>query len=175
LVAAHGIVRNQGYNANLIIAGNPDPANPASVSLEEVEEWCRRPGVTWLGHIEDIVSLWRKCHFAVLPSHREGLPVSLLEAAASGRSMIATDAPGCREIVIQDQTGLLVPIEDPPALAQAIVKLATSPELRTRYGKAARELVVSKLSATIIGNSIVRLYDELTQAKPKAAPSQRPG
>ena len=163
LVAAHSILRSQGYDANLIIAGNPDPANPASVSLEEVKEWCRRPGITWLGHIEDILSLWRKCHFAVLPSHREGLPGSLLEAAASGRPMIATDAPGCREIVIEDQTGLLVPIEDPAALAQAIAKLATSPELRSRYGKAARQLVVGKLSATIIGSSIVRLYDELTQ------------
>jgi glycosyltransferase involved in cell wall biosynthesis len=164
LVVAHSILRSQGYDANLVIAGNPDPANPASVSLEEVEEWCRRPGITWLGHVEDIVSLWRKCHFAVLPSHREGLPGSLLEAAASGRPMIATDAPGCREIVIQDQTGLLVPIEDPAALAEAILKLATSPELRTRYGRAARDLVVSKLSATIIGSSIVRLYDELTLA-----------
>jgi glycosyltransferase involved in cell wall biosynthesis len=162
LVAAHNIVRSQGLDANLIIAGNPDPANPASVSMKEVEEWCRRPGITWLGHIEDIVSLWRKCHFAVLPSHREGLPGSLLEAAACGRSMIATDAPGCREIVIQDQTGLLVPIEDPPALARAIVKLATSTELRSRYGRAARTLVVSKLSATIIRKSIVRLYSELT-------------
>ena len=81
LVAAQSILRNQGYDANLIIAGNPDPANPASVLLEEVEKWSRRPGITWLGHIEDIISLWRNCHFAVLPSHREGLPVSLLEAA----------------------------------------------------------------------------------------------
>ena len=162
LVAAHGILRRQGHDSNLMIAGNPDPANPASVSLEEVEEWGRQPGITWRGHLEDIASLWRKCHFAVLPSHREGLPGSLLEAAASGRPMIATDAPGCREIVIQDETGLLVPIEDPEALAQAIAKLATSPELRSRYGKAARQLVVSKLSATIIGGSIVRLYDELT-------------
>jgi len=174
LVAAHNIVRSQGLDANLILAGNPDPANPASVSPGEVDEWCRRPGITWLGHIEDIVYLWRKCHFAVLPSHREGLPGSLLEAAASGRPMIATDAPGCREIVIQDQTGLLVPIEDPPALARAIVKLATSPELRARYGKAARQLVVSKLSATIIGNSIVRLYNELTLSS-ETAPSQRLG
>jgi glycosyltransferase involved in cell wall biosynthesis len=164
LVAAHGLLRSQGHDANLIIAGNPDPANPASVSMEEVEEWCRRPGITWLGHIEDIASLWRKCHFAVLPSHREGLPGSLLEAAASGRAMIATDAPGCREIVIEDQTGLLVPIEDPQALAEAILKLSTSPQLRERYGKAARQLVVNKLSAKIIGNSIVRLYDELTRA-----------
>jgi glycosyltransferase involved in cell wall biosynthesis len=162
LVAAHSIVRAQGHEANLIIAGNPDPANPASVSLQEVQEWSRRPGITWLGHIKDIVPLWRACHFAVLPSHREGLPVSLLEAAACGRPMIATDAPGCREIVIDDQTGLLVPIEDPPALAQAIIRLAGSPPLRARYGSAARQLVVEKLSATIIGNSIVELYDRLT-------------
>jgi glycosyltransferase involved in cell wall biosynthesis len=161
LVAAQTILRKQGQDANLIIAGSLDPANPASVSQEEVEEWRGRPGITWLGHIEDIVSLWRSCHFAVLPSHREGLPVSLLEAAACGRPMIATDAPGCREIVIDDQTGLLVPIENPTALAQAIMRLATSPELRARYGKAARQLVVSKLSAKIIGNSIVQLYDQL--------------
>jgi glycosyltransferase involved in cell wall biosynthesis len=163
LVAAHGIVRSQGYETNLIIAGNPDPANPASVSQQEVEEWSQRPGITWLGHIGDIASLWRKCHFAVLPSHREGLPGSLMEAAACGRSMIATDAPGCREIVIQDTTGLLVPIEDPPALAQAILKLAASPELRARYGKAARQLVESKLSAKMIGSAVVELYDRLTR------------
>lgn len=162
LVAAQRLLRNQGYDANLIIAGNPDPANPASILLEEVEEWSRRPGINWLGHIEDIRSLWRSCHFAVLPSHREGLPVSLLEAAACGRPMIATDAPGCREVVIHNQTGLLVPIEDPQALALAIMKLATSPILRARYGQAARELVVGKLSARIIGNSIVQLYDRLT-------------
>jgi glycosyltransferase involved in cell wall biosynthesis len=161
LVAAQTILRKQGQDANLIIAGNLDPANPASVSQAEVEEWRGRPGITWLGHIEDIVSLWRSCHFAVLPSHREGLPVSLLEAAACGRPMIATDAPGCREIVIDDQTGLLVPIENPTALAQAIMRLATSPELRARYGKAARQLVVNKLSAKIIGNSIVQLYHQL--------------
>jgi glycosyltransferase involved in cell wall biosynthesis len=166
LVAAHGIVRDQGLDAHLLIAGTPDPANPASVSFQEVNEWTQRPGITWLGQIKDISSLWRRCHFAVLPSHREGLPGSLLEAAACGRAMIATDAPGCREIVIEDQTGLLVPIEDPRALAQAITKLATSPELRTRYGNAARELVVSKLSANIIGSSIVRLYDELAPPYP---------
>jgi glycosyltransferase involved in cell wall biosynthesis len=165
LVAAHDIVRHQGLEANLLIAGNPDPANPASISLQEVNEWTERPGITWLGHVKDISSLWKRCHFAILPSHREGLPGSLMEAAACGRAMIATDAPGCREIVIEDQTGLLVPIEDPKALAQAMMKLATSPELRARYGKAARELVVSKLSAKIIGDQVVRLYDDMTAAR----------
>ncbi|HZR76018.1 glycosyltransferase family 4 protein [Bradyrhizobium sp.] len=161
LVAAHDIVRRQRLETNLLIAGNPDPANPASVSLQEVNEWTKRPGITWLGQVKDISSLWRRCHFAILPSHREGLPGSLMEAAACARALIATDAPGCREIVIDDQTGLLVPIEDPEALARAIVKLANSADLRARYARAARELVVSKLSAKIIGEEIVGLYDAL--------------
>ena len=171
LVAAHDIVRGQGLETHLLIAGNPDPANPASVSLQEVNEWAQRPGITWLGHIKDISSLWRRCHFAILPSHREGLPGSLMEAAASGRAMIATDAPGCREIVIDDQTGLLVPIEEPQALARAIAKLTTSPELRARYAVAARELVVSKLSARTIGEQIVRLYNDMMDGPSRRAPS----
>jgi glycosyltransferase involved in cell wall biosynthesis len=165
LVAAHDIVQAQGFETNLLIAGNPDPANPASVSLQEVNEWMQRPGINWLGHIKDIASLWRRCHFAVLPSHREGLPGSLMEAAACGRAMIATDAPGCREIVIDGQTGLLVGIEDPQALARAITTLATSPELRARYAVAARELVVTKLSSKIIGEQVVRLYDDTVRAR----------
>ena len=122
LVAAHGILRDQGHNINLMIAGNPDPANPASVSLAEAQAWGRLPGITWLGHIGDIRSLWRRCHIAVLPSHREGLPMSLLEAAAFGKPMIATDAPGCREIVIDGQTGLLVPMGDADAMASAVTQ-----------------------------------------------------
>jgi len=175
LVAAQAILREQGHESNLIIAGNPDPANPASVPLDEVEEWSRRPGITWLGHINDIVSLWRSCHFAVLPSHREGLPVSLLEAAACGRPMVSTDAPGCREVVLDGKTGLLVPIENPTALADAIRKLAMSPELRAEYGRAARQLVVNKLSARIIGQSIVTLYDKLTLPQPDKASTLSPG
>jgi glycosyltransferase involved in cell wall biosynthesis len=162
LVAAHDLLRGQGHNFNLIIAGNPDPANPASISRDEVEGWTKRPGITWLGHIDDIVTLWRAVHIATLPSHREGLPVALMEAAACGRPLVATDAPGCREICIANQTGLLVPIEDPPALAHAILTLAQSQELRARFGVAARKLVEDKLSARIIGRSIVELYNKLT-------------
>ena len=82
LVAAHGIPRSHGHEFNLIIAGNPDPANPASVTLAEVEQWNRRPGISRLGHIDDIVTLWSRCHLAVPPSHREGLP-----AASQGRGL----------------------------------------------------------------------------------------
>lgn len=169
LVAAHQILRNDGHDFNLLIAGNPDPANPASISRDEVEQWTRRPGLTWLGYIDNIISLWRACHVAVLPSHREGLPVSLLEAAACGRPLIATDAPGCREIVIDDQTGLLVPIENPAALSQAMLRLGDSSELRARYGQSARRLVVDKLSAEVIGRSIVELYERVMRQSPRGA------
>jgi glycosyltransferase involved in cell wall biosynthesis len=85
LVAAHDLLRQEGHDLNLIIAGNPDPANPASISREEVQAWTKRSGITWLGHIDDIVPLWRASHIAALPSHREGLPGALMEAAACGR------------------------------------------------------------------------------------------
>ena len=146
-----------------MIAGSPDPANPTSIPFSEVETWVRNLGITWLGHVDDIASFWRSCHVAVLPSHREGLPVSLLEAAACGKPLIATDAPGCREIAVHDQTGLLVPLENPSALAEAMTRLAESPQLRARYGTTARQLVVDKLSAKIIGNSVVELYERVVQ------------
>lgn len=160
LVAAHKILQTRGLDTRLLIAGDPDPANPASVSLREAQQWNSQPSITWLGHVDDIISLWRRSHIAVLPSHREGLPKSLLEAAACGRPLVATDAPGCREIAIHEQTGLLVPIEDPQALAEAIGELATSRDLRMRYGAAARELVVEKMSAQSIGAAVVTLYRE---------------
>lgn len=160
LIAAHRILRKRGADINLLIAGEPDPANPASVSLDEAQRWNDEPGITWLGRIDDITSLWRRSHIAALPSHREGLPKSLLEAAASGRPLIAADAPGCREIVIHERTGLLVPIEDPAALANAIETLASSKELRATYGATARQLVVEKMSAQSVGAATVALYEK---------------
>jgi glycosyltransferase involved in cell wall biosynthesis len=161
LVTAQAVLRSRGHAIDLLIAGNPDPANPATITPGEIEQWGRLPGITWLGHVKDIRSLWQRCHIAALPSHREGLPGSLMEAAACGRPLVATDAPGCREIVLNEQTGLLVGIEDPPALAQAILRLAESPSLRARYGAAARQLVVERLSAKIIGSAVVKLYEDL--------------
>ena len=146
---------------NLLIAGTPDPANPASVTEAEARSWNDESGITWLGHVSDISALWAKAHVAVLPSRREGLPLSLLEAAASGRAMIASDVPGCREIVIHEQTGLLFPVDDAPALADAMARLATDQELRARCAIAARKLVVEKFAAEIIGHQIVQLYRQL--------------
>ncbi len=161
LVAAHRLLRKRGLDARLLIAGTPDPANPASVTDAEAASWSSEPGIACLGHVADIAGLWARAHVAVLPSRREGLPLSLLEAAACGRAMIASDVPGCREIVIHDQTGLLVPVDNSAALADAMERLAKAAELRAHYGAAARNLVIDKFSADIIGEQIVSLYRRL--------------
>ncbi len=161
LIRAHRLLRQRGSNVELLLAGTPDPANPASVSNQEAESWGREPGITWLGHVGDISALWARAHIAVLPSRREGLPKSLLEAAACGRPMIATDVPGCREVVHPGETGVLVPVDDERALADAIEALAASPELRARYGAAARQLAVERFSAHAIGAQTVDLYRRL--------------
>lgn len=161
LVRAHQILRERGSNVELLIAGTPDPANPASVSEQDAAGWNKLPGITWLGHVDDIAAFWAKAHIAVLPSRREGLPKSLLEAAACGRPMIATDVPGCREIVQPDRTGLLVPFDDAPALARAIETLVASSALRARLGAAARQLAVERFSAEAIGRQTVDLYCDL--------------
>jgi glycosyltransferase involved in cell wall biosynthesis len=161
LIRAVRLLRQRGSQTELLIAGTPDPSNPASVSEPEAETWNLEPGVTWLGHVDVIRALWARAHIAVLPSRREGLPKSLLEAAAFGRPMIASDVPGCREIVIPGETGLLVPADDERALADAIETLAASPELRARYGAAARRLAVGKFSSEAIGRHTVDLYRRL--------------
>lgn len=158
LVAAHRILRGRGADVDLLIAGDPDPANPASVTTAEAQKWNDEPGIKWLGHLADITELWKRSHIAALPSHREGLPKALLEASACGRPLIAADAPGSREIAIDRKTGLLVPIEDPQALANAIETLIHSKKLRETYGKAARQLVVDKMSSRSVGAAIVALY-----------------
>jgi glycosyltransferase involved in cell wall biosynthesis len=160
LVAAHRLLRAKGLPIELLIAGTPDPANPASVLPHEVATWSHEAGITLLGYVDDIATVWARAHIAVLPSRREGLPKSLIEAAACGRPMVATDVPGCREVVRPD-TGLLVPTDDPAALAQAIATLAASRDLRARYGAAARALAVERFSAGAIGRATADLYRRL--------------
>ena len=161
LIAAHRLLRARVPDAQLMIAGTPDVANPASVTEAEAKSWNAQPGVAWLGHVSDIAGFWAQAHVAVLPSRREGLPLSLMEAAACGRAMIATDVPGCREIVAHDQTGLLFPLNDATALADAMARLAADPRLRSRYAAAARKRVVEKFAAEIIGPQTVALYERV--------------
>jgi glycosyltransferase involved in cell wall biosynthesis len=155
------MLSKRGTPVRMLIAGDPDPANPASIPPEEVAGWARQPGLQLLGHVDDICEVWRQAHIAVLPSRREGLPKSLLEAAACGRPIVATDVPGCREIARPDFNAVLVPPDDPAALADAIGRLAADPALRHTYGIAGRRLVESEFSARKIGCDIIALYKRL--------------
>ena len=118
-----------------------------------------------MGHVDDVREVWAQSHVAVLPSRREGLPKSLLEAAA-GRPLIATDVPGCREIVRPDVTGLLVAPDDPAALADAIERLMKDRVLRLRLGAAARQTVVAEFSSASVGAQIVKLYAQMLANSP---------
>ncbi|MDO8877495.1 MAG: glycosyltransferase family 4 protein [Pseudolabrys sp.] len=161
LIAAHDLLTQRGVPTRLLIAGQTDPANPASIVDAEIQSWKRKPNVTLLGHVNDVREVWAKAHIAVLPSRREGLPKSLLEAAACGRPMIASDVPGCREIARNGVNGLLVPPDDAPALAAAVEQLARDPALRRQYGAAGRHLVETEFSSALIGRKTVALYDGL--------------
>jgi glycosyltransferase involved in cell wall biosynthesis len=161
LISAHDILAERRANIRLLIAGEPDPANPVSISPKEIADWARRPGIKMVGHVSDIRDVWKFAHIAVLPSRREGLPKSLLEAAACGRAIVATDVPGCREIARQNVNALLVPPDDAIALAAAIDRLAKNAEMRHEFGKAGRRLVEAEFSADKIGEKICLLYARL--------------
>jgi glycosyltransferase involved in cell wall biosynthesis len=163
LLAAHERLIQRGRDIQLVIAGLPDPANPTSIPPQEIDAWTRRPNVKHLGFVNDIDALWACAHIAVLPSHREGLPLSLLEAAACGRPLIATDVPGCRDIARADLNALVVPLEDAEALADAIERLALDPQLRRKFGKAGRELVEREFSSQRIGRDLIALYRRLLE------------
>ncbi|MBI3703855.1 MAG: glycosyltransferase family 4 protein [Rhizobiales bacterium] len=161
LIAAHDILRRRGETIRLRVGGSADPANPASIPAAEIEAWQRHPGVEMLGHVDDIGKFWAAQHIAVLPSRREGLPKSLLEAAACGRPLVATDVPGCRVIARQDVNALLVPANDATALANAIERLAHDRALRQRFAAAGRKMAEEEFSSARIGREIVALYDRL--------------
>lgn len=161
---AHGMLRERGCRVDLLLAGDCDPENPGSLSAREVRAWSGEPGVQWLGHVPDVRTVWARAHLAVLPSRREGLPLSLLEAAACGRPMVATDVPGCREIAREGETALTVAVDDAAALASAIERLAKDGALRHRFGAAARALAEERFSADAIGQQTVALYESLLTA-----------
>lgn len=161
LVEAARLLARRGVTHRFLLVGAPDPENPTSIPEAQLREWHAEGIIDWRGQQSDIGAVWAASHIAVLPSYREGLPKSLLEAAACGRPMIATDVPGCREVVRHGETGLLVPPRDPPALASAIETLAGYPRLRCEMGSRARELVVSEFSEGRVARQTLEVYREL--------------
>jgi glycosyltransferase involved in cell wall biosynthesis len=164
LIQAFSLATSRGLKLQLLLAGDTDRENPGSLAPEQLREFASAFGINWLGHVADIREVWARAHIAVLASRREGLPKSLLEAAACGRPMIATDTPGCREIAIRDETALTFPVDDAPTLADALTRMAGDADIRARFGERARGLVEKKFSAEVIGKEIIALYRSLVPA-----------
>lgn len=157
-VAAARMLRDRGVPLRVVLVGDPDPENPASVPLEQLRRWQAEGAVEWRGHVDDVAAVLREAHIAVLPSYREGLPKSLLEAAAAGRPIVASDVPGCREIARHGENGLLVPVRDARALAAALERLAGDGELRRRLGRRGREMVEEGYSEAAVVARTLALY-----------------
>lgn len=164
LVEACRLARRRGTDLHLRLVGTPDPENPTSIPEQTLRAWASEPGIEWLGHSDDVPATWTACHVAVLPSRREGLPKSLLEAAACGRPIVATDVPGCREIALVGRNALLVPPDDAPALADALSLLARDPDLRARFGRESRRIVEADMTADAVGARTVETYRRLLDA-----------
>lgn len=158
-VAAAEQLRSNGVEVEFLLAGAPDPGNPASVSTEYLAAWGKAGFVTLLGHVSDMPALYAKVDIVALPSYREGLPTGLVEAAAAGLPVIATDVPGCRDVVTHMQTGLLIPPKDATALAAAVQTLCDSPELRQRLGAAARARALERFDTKKIVAKTLALYE----------------
>ena len=161
LVAAVQQVRAQGIDLRLLLAGATD-ANPTSFSAAQLQAWAKLPGVEYLGLVKDIATLWARAHIAVLPCReREGLPKTLLDAAACGRPLIASAIEGVREIAHDGKNALLIPPGDVTALTQTLASLAQDTATRIRLGQAGRALVMGAMSATAIRTKAAEIYQEL--------------
>jgi glycosyltransferase involved in cell wall biosynthesis len=172
LVEAVQSLRAKGIPLRLLLAGDPDPDNPASIPETQLKAWDDEPGIDWLGYVEDVRDVLKQAHIACLPSRREGLPKSLLEAAACARPIVATDVPGCREVVRDGVNGFLVPSRDVQALADALEKLALDAGLRQRFGQAARKIAVEEFRSQLVIDRHLALYEAVAFARNAARAKQ---
>jgi glycosyltransferase involved in cell wall biosynthesis len=160
-IAALRQLRAKGYAVHAMLAGTPDPGNPAAIPEPTLRGWVEEGLVTWLGHVDDMAALLGAVDIVVLPSYREGLPRSLVEAAACGLPLITTDVPGCREVVSDGIDGLLVPVRDGDAIAAAIQKLLEDPAMARRLGEAARTKARNYFDERIVIDRTLGVYEEL--------------
>ena len=164
-VAAARLLRAEGLDAHFTIAGYGEAGNPDSVPLETLAAWQREGIIDFLGQRDDMPQVYADAQVVCLPSWREGVPRALIEAAACGRALVASDVPGCREIVQHELNGLLVPARAPEALAAALRRLLQDAALRQRMGAAGRELVLREFSLERVNAATLALYAQLLAAR----------
>src|SRR3546814_9137793 len=156
------IARSQGVVVRVVLVGAADPDNPRSVSTNQLDAWHSSGIIEWWGKRDDMKQVFAASHIVCLPSYYgEGLPKVLLEAAATGRPIITTNLPGCREIGRSGENALVVPPRDAAAVADAIKTLVRDPALRSRLGARGRELVMSEFSEAHVVRATAAIYERL--------------
>lgn len=146
-VAAAGILRGRGINAECILVGGVDADNPTGIEAKQLQQWHEAGEISWLGHHDDMPALLASANVVCLPSfYREGFPRALSEAMACGRAVVTTDMPGCRDAVLGLDSGLLVPPRNVMALADALELLWKNSDMRREMGQRGREAVAARFS-----------------------------
>ena len=166
LVSAARLLRGRGIQARFWLAGDSDRENPTGLAEQELQALREEGVVEFLGYQKDIPDLYAQSHIVCLPSYREGLPKALAEAAAASRAIVTTDVPGCRDAIIPNVSGLLVPVNNPEKLADALQWLIEHPKERIAMGRAGRKLAEREFSIEKIVRGHLDVYQELLDNLP---------
>lgn len=144
-----------------LLAGDCDLENLSVLTEENLSPLLEPNYIEWIGFQKNMYTIYQYSDIVVLPSYREGLPKSLIEASAVGRPIITTDVPGCRECVRENWNGFLVPAKDSKALAEAILKLIENENLRNKFGENSRRLAEQQFSLSEVVNRHMNIYSNL--------------
>jgi glycosyltransferase involved in cell wall biosynthesis len=160
-VDAANDIRGRDPSVRFVLVGRPDPGNPASVPESRLREWANQGLVEWMGHQSDMAEILGASHIVCLPStYGEGIPKVLIEAAATGRPIVASDIPGCREVVRHEESGYLVPPSDQGALTKALEELIVDASKRRMMGQCGRRLFEEKFSLDRVIGQTLGVYRE---------------
>ncbi|MFN3793372.1 MAG: glycosyltransferase family 4 protein [Chitinophagaceae bacterium] len=159
-INAAKLLRDDLYGkAEFILVGAIDEFNPSKISEFELKELLEDSYITWIGHTSHIKEIYDSCDIACLPSYREGLPKSLVEAMAMSCPIVTTDTPGCNDCVEHGKNGFLVPVGDYESLANRILILCQSQELRVEMGKASRLKMIDEMSLNKVIDATFKTYE----------------
>ena len=162
-VDAARLLRINNPHVRFVLVGSPDSQNPANILGEQLQRWHAQGDVELWGYQENMPEVWAQADIACLPSYREGLPKSLIEALASGLPCVTTDVPGCREVVAPNVNGLLVPAREVEPLVHALQSLIDNPTLREEMGRHGRRRAVAEFSSARVITETLSVYQSMLE------------
>jgi len=166
IIDAIKILRNQNVFFKTLFLGDLDMENRSFITEKQVNFWVKEKLIIWKRKTKNVLPYLQKSKISILPSYREGLPKSLLEAASCKLPIISSDVPGCREVCIDNFNGFLVQPKDPESLSKSIRKLLFNPNLMRKFGKNSRGIVTKSFSDQIISSEFLKLYKRIIKKVP---------